>query len=254
MLISPIAMLPPFRLEVPVRYGSRSRVAGAMNRLIVWVHRHPGAIVGRGRRRRAAARPRDWSGSATRPTTSTCSAPRPASSSDYHTVESQLGGIGLVELVVPVGPVAHARDPARPEARRGADPGHPGRRPRGDRAGAVAGDGARPGRAAGRPARRSPGPHPGRQARPDRRLAPGRAAARLLEPRGRRDPPPDPPQGAAAGPRQGADLPPGHGGRRRGVRPVLVPDRPLVPDDPDDRGDHRHPVGDVPLVGDRASC
>ena len=45
MLISPIAMLPPFRLEVPVRYGSRSRVAAAMNRLIAWVHRHPGAIV-----------------------------------------------------------------------------------------------------------------------------------------------------------------------------------------------------------------
>ena len=45
MLISPIAMLPPFRLEVPVRYGSRSRVSAAMNRLIYWVYRHPGAIV-----------------------------------------------------------------------------------------------------------------------------------------------------------------------------------------------------------------
>src|SRR5262249_44257757 len=45
MLLSPIAMLPPFRMEVPVRYGSRSPVAAAMNRLIYWVHRHPGAIV-----------------------------------------------------------------------------------------------------------------------------------------------------------------------------------------------------------------
>ena len=45
MLISPIAMLPPFRLEIPVRYGSRSPVAAAMNRLIHWVYRHPGAIV-----------------------------------------------------------------------------------------------------------------------------------------------------------------------------------------------------------------
>ena len=38
-------------------------------------------------------------------------------------------------------------------------------------------------------------------------------------------------------------------GGRRGIRPVLLPDRPLVPDDPDDPGGHRHPVGDVPLVG-----
>src|SRR5262249_7141769 len=45
MLISPIAMLPPFRLEVPVKYGSRSRVSGAMNRLILGVYRRPGAIV-----------------------------------------------------------------------------------------------------------------------------------------------------------------------------------------------------------------
>ena len=45
MLISPIAMLPPFRLEIPVRHGSHSPVAGLMNRLILWVYRYPGAIV-----------------------------------------------------------------------------------------------------------------------------------------------------------------------------------------------------------------
>ena len=45
MLISPIAMLPPFRLEIPVRHGSHSRCAGLMNRLILRVYRHPGAIV-----------------------------------------------------------------------------------------------------------------------------------------------------------------------------------------------------------------
>src|SRR5262249_6725492 len=45
MLLSPIAMLPPFRLEIPVRYGSNSRVSDAMNRLIYWVYRHPAAIV-----------------------------------------------------------------------------------------------------------------------------------------------------------------------------------------------------------------
>ena len=45
MLISPIAMLPPFRMEIPVRYGSRSRVAGFMNRLVLWVYQRPRAIV-----------------------------------------------------------------------------------------------------------------------------------------------------------------------------------------------------------------
>ena len=42
MVLSPIAMLPPFPLEIPVREGSRSRVAAAMNRLTYWVFRHPG--------------------------------------------------------------------------------------------------------------------------------------------------------------------------------------------------------------------
>ena len=45
MLISPIAMLPPFRLEVPVRHGSHSPVAALMNRLVLQVYRHPAAIV-----------------------------------------------------------------------------------------------------------------------------------------------------------------------------------------------------------------
>src|SRR5262249_19664960 len=34
MAISPVAMLPPFPLEVPVRFGSESRVGAAMNRMI----------------------------------------------------------------------------------------------------------------------------------------------------------------------------------------------------------------------------
>ena len=45
MLICPIAMLPPFPLEIPVREGSSSRVAAAMNRLTTWVFHHPGAVV-----------------------------------------------------------------------------------------------------------------------------------------------------------------------------------------------------------------
>src|SRR5262249_47691618 len=45
MALSPIAILPPFRLEVPVRHGSRSWVAGRLDRLLGWVHRHPASIV-----------------------------------------------------------------------------------------------------------------------------------------------------------------------------------------------------------------
>ena len=108
MVISPIAMLPPFRLEIPVRYGSRSRVAGAMNRLILWVYRHPAR-----------------SSSPSSPSSCPLAAglvrlsyetnyinlfrPETRVVRDYHTVESKLGGIGLVELVVPVGTLDHAR-------------------------------------------------------------------------------------------------------------------------------------------------
>src|SRR5262249_5519248 len=45
MVLSPIAMLPPFPLETPVREGSCSKLVGSMNRLTFWVFRHPTAIV-----------------------------------------------------------------------------------------------------------------------------------------------------------------------------------------------------------------
>jgi predicted RND superfamily exporter protein len=102
MLISPIAMLPPFRLEVPVRHGSHSPVAGLMNRLILWVYRYPTVIVvtifaivlplAAGMFRLGFE-------------TNYINLFRPETRvvKDYHTVESRLGGIGLVELVVPVG-------------------------------------------------------------------------------------------------------------------------------------------------------
>ena len=80
MLISPIAMLPPFRLEIPVRHGSHSPVAGLMNRLILWVYRYPGAIVVTDLRHRAARWPPACSVSASKPITSTCFGPKPASS------------------------------------------------------------------------------------------------------------------------------------------------------------------------------
>jgi uncharacterized protein len=108
MLISPIAMLPPFRLEIPVRHGSRSRLSGVMNRLIVRVYHHPRAIllaviaivlpVALGLFRLSYE-------------TNYINLFRPETRvvKDYHTVESKLGGIGLVELVVPIGHSVSAR-------------------------------------------------------------------------------------------------------------------------------------------------
>ena len=103
MLISPIAMLPPFRLEVPVRHGSQSPVAGLMNRLILQVYRHPGAIV---LTVFAIVLPLAAGMFRLSFETNYINLFRPETRvvKDYHTVESKLGGIGLVELVVPVGP------------------------------------------------------------------------------------------------------------------------------------------------------
>jgi predicted RND superfamily exporter protein len=102
MLISPIAMLPPFRLEIPVRYGSRSRVSGAMNRLIHWVHGHPFAIVASVV---AIVVPISTGLVRLNYETNYINLFRPQTRvvKDYHTVESRLGGIGLVELIAPAG-------------------------------------------------------------------------------------------------------------------------------------------------------
>ena len=102
MAISPIAMLPPFRLEIPVRHGSRSRVAGLMNRLLLEVYRHPRAIV---LAVIAVAVPLLGGLARLSYETNYINLFRPETRvvRDYHSVESKLGGIGLVELVVPVG-------------------------------------------------------------------------------------------------------------------------------------------------------
>jgi predicted RND superfamily exporter protein len=103
MAISPIAMLPPFRLEVPVRFGSKSRVGTAMNHLIAWVHKHPGAIVAGVL---IVVLPLTTGMIRVRNESNYINLFRPESRvvRDYHTVESRLGGIGLVELIVPIGP------------------------------------------------------------------------------------------------------------------------------------------------------
>jgi predicted RND superfamily exporter protein len=102
MALSPIAMLPPFRLEVPVRLGSESPVSAAMNRTLGWVYRHPAPIVvavvllvapvalGMGRLRYESNYIHLF-----KPDTRVVG--------DYHVVESRLGGIGVVSLDVPVG-------------------------------------------------------------------------------------------------------------------------------------------------------
>jgi len=108
MLISPLAMLPPFRLEVPVRHGSRSRVSGVMNRLIVRVYHHPRAIVVAVI---AIVLPVALGLFRLSYESNYINLFRPETRvvRDYHTVESKLGGIGLVELVVPTGHSVSAR-------------------------------------------------------------------------------------------------------------------------------------------------
>jgi predicted RND superfamily exporter protein len=103
MAISPMAMLPPFPLEVPVRFGSQSRVGGAMNSMIGWVNRHPLAILGGVI---AIVLPLAAGMIYVRNESNYINLFRPGSRvvRDYNMVEARLGGIGLVELIVPVGP------------------------------------------------------------------------------------------------------------------------------------------------------
>jgi predicted RND superfamily exporter protein len=102
MVLSPIAMRPPFPLEIPVREGSRSRVAGGMNRLTFWVYRHPGAIlsvVG------LVVVPLCLGIFGLEYETNYINLFRRETRvvQDYRRVESRLGGIGVVELVVTTG-------------------------------------------------------------------------------------------------------------------------------------------------------
>ena len=92
----------PARGARPVRLRARW-VGGAMNRLTGWVDRHPRPIVVGVVAVVAAGRRRDDPARSTSRTTSTPSSPRRRVVRDYHAVESRLGGIGLVELIVPVG-------------------------------------------------------------------------------------------------------------------------------------------------------
>jgi predicted RND superfamily exporter protein len=103
MVLSPIAMRPPFPLEIPVREGSRSHVAGVMNRLTFWVHRHPGAILSVVV---LVVVPLCLGIFGLEYETNYISLFRSETRvvKDYRRVEAKLGGIGVVELVVTTGP------------------------------------------------------------------------------------------------------------------------------------------------------
>ena len=233
MLISPIAMLPPFRMEIPVRYGSRSRVAGFMNRLVLWVYHRPLAIVATVL---AIVLPLACGLVRLSYETNYINLFRPETRvvGDYHKVESRLGGIGVVELVVPVGRSIKARTLARAEGRGGSDPresASPTRKA--VAAGALARDGARPRR---HDWRRCPRDRRDQliadkldliAASPQSELLPSfwnaetgesRLLIRLKE--------------QQSAPDKTEDLPPGHRGRRRAFRPNVLFDRSLALDDP----------------------
>jgi len=103
MALSPLAMLPPFPLEIPVRQGSRSRVSAAMNRLTLMVHRHPKAVAAAVA---LATIPPAFGMFRLTYETNYINLFKQGTRvvRDYKAVESKLGGIGLVEVVAPVGP------------------------------------------------------------------------------------------------------------------------------------------------------
>ena len=101
MAISPAAMLPPFRLDIPTKLGSSSPVAQGVGRVTEWVYHHPGRVVvslvaivvplacGMGRLTYESNYINAFK-------------PQTRVVKDYEAVESRLGGIGVVEVIVPM--------------------------------------------------------------------------------------------------------------------------------------------------------
>lgn len=101
MAISPAAMIPPFRMDLPTKLGSSSPVGRGMGSVIEWVYDHPLRVVvalvavvvplaaGMGRLTYESNYINAFK-------------PQARVVRDYGAVESRLGGIGVVELVVPV--------------------------------------------------------------------------------------------------------------------------------------------------------
>jgi predicted RND superfamily exporter protein len=108
MAISPAAMLPPFPMGIPIKHGSTSRTARGMERVTEWVYGHPTRVVVA---LVAIVVPLAAGMSRLSYETNFINAFKPESRvvKDYATVESRLGGIGLVEVLVPAsGPVGPA--------------------------------------------------------------------------------------------------------------------------------------------------
>ena len=102
LLISPVAMLPPFRLERTVRFGSTSRIGTALSRLTTWVYKHPAPVVFG---MLLVVLPPAAGVLRLRNESNYINAFKSTSRvvEDYRFVESRLGGIGLISLIVPLG-------------------------------------------------------------------------------------------------------------------------------------------------------
>ncbi len=108
LVVSPSAMLPPFRMELPNRPGTASPVGAAMGKITGWVYRHPGRVV---IALVALVVPIAWGMGRLTYESNYINAFKPDTRvvRDYQAVESRLGGIGVVELIVPVsGPITPA--------------------------------------------------------------------------------------------------------------------------------------------------
>lgn len=110
--LAPFAMLPPIRLELPVQTGSVSPVTQWMNRLMRLVCRHAGACVGVVL---LVVIPTSILGLLRleyEPNYINAFQPGSRVVRDYHWVERTMGGIGLVELVMPLDPTENTLPPA----------------------------------------------------------------------------------------------------------------------------------------------
>jgi predicted RND superfamily exporter protein len=129
MVLAPVAMFPPFPMEIPVRQGSRSRVAATMDRLTLAVHRHPVAVVV-GTIVLAAPLTLGVFRLSYETNYINLFKPQTRVVRDYKTVESKLGGIGVVDVVAPLESGIDADVVARlarvEEAIRGLAPDRPG--------------------------------------------------------------------------------------------------------------------------------
>ena len=101
LVISPSAMLPPFRLDIPTREGSVSKVGREMGRVTEWVFHHPLRIV---LGLVAIVIPISAGMIHLSYETNYINAFKPETRvvRDYQFVESKLGGIGVVEVVAPI--------------------------------------------------------------------------------------------------------------------------------------------------------